>query len=257
MNHSSEGSWGANSPLKIFRKRGAKDPFAGRPPPKSVSIAVIARNEEANIERVLKNAAPYCDELIVIDGRSTDRTAELAKECGAIVYQDEGVGKGKAIREAIRRVKSDIIVFMDADWSHDPHDVPKLVGPILDNKADHVVASRMLGGSDELYGTFQLFLRLVGNAIITLGINYRFGVTITDSQNGFRAIRTDLARELNLKEIITTIEQELTIKTLRAGARIAEIQSHEYARYHGDSCIKLRKVWLRYIYSWLKCLILP
>lgn len=257
MNNSLENVWNRNPPLKVFRRKGAKNPFLGKPTPESLTIAVIALNEEANIEEVLKCAKPFCDELIVIDGHSVDRTVELAKKNGANVYQDEGVGKGGGLREAIRRAKSDIIVFMDADCSHDPSEVRRLTEPILSGKADHVIASRMLGGSDELHGTFQLFLRLVGSAIITLGINYRFGVTITESQNGFRAIRTDLARQLDLRENITTIEQELTIKSFWFGASLAEVPSHEYARLHGDSCIKLKKVWFRYVYSWIKYLLFP
>jgi len=112
----------------------------------------------------------------------------------------------------------------------------------------------MFGGSDEAHGDIYKFLRTVASDIITLGINYRFNVRLTDSQNGFRAIRTKVARQLNLKEDITTIEQEMIIKTLRAGYRMAEVPSHEYARKYGQSVIKLRKVAFRYFYSWLKYL---
>jgi dolichol-phosphate mannosyltransferase len=87
-----------------------------------------------------------------------------------------------------------------------------------------------------------------------LGINYRFGVRLTDSQNGFRAIRRDAALSLGLQENITTIEQEMIIKTLKKGYRITEVPAHEYARKYGDSNIKLGKVWFRYVYSWLKYL---
>ena len=99
------------------------------------------------------------------------------------------------------------------------------------------------------------FIRMVGSDIITLGINYRFGVRLTDTQNGFRAIRTTAARRLNLVEDTSTIEQEMGIKTLHAGYRVSEIPSHEYERSYGDSCIKLRKVWFRYVYTWLKYLL--
>jgi hypothetical protein len=75
---------------------------------------------------------------------------------------------------------------------------------------------------------------------------------LTDSQNGFRAIKTKVARDLGLKENITTIEQEITIKCLKKGYRIGEIPSHEFERKHGQSVIKLRKVWFRYIWSVIK-----
>jgi len=111
-----------------------------------------------------------------------------------------------------------------------------------------------LGGSDEAHGDLYKFIRMWGSDIITLGINYRFNVRLTDSQNGFRAIRRDVARALNLKENITTIEQEMVIKTLKKGYRMAEVPAHEYARKYGTSSIKLRKVMFRYVYSWLKYL---
>ena len=90
---------------------------------------------------------------------------------------------------------------------------------------------------------------MIGSDIILIAINTRFKVFLTDSQNGFRAIRTDVARQLGLKENITTIEQEMTIKCLKKGFRIGEVAAHEYARRSGQSSIKLRKVWFRYIWS--------
>lgn len=93
---------------------------------------------------------------------------------------------------------------------------------------------------------------MIGSDIILIAINYRFKVRLTDSQNGFRAIRTCVARALDLKENITTIEQEMTIKCLKKGYRVCEVPSHEYARRHGESIIKLRKVWFRYIWNLLK-----
>ena len=144
---------------------------------------------------------------------------------------------------------------MDADQSHDRDDIPKLVQPILDGEADHVGGSRMRGGSDELHGTPGELVRLWGSTLITLGINLRYGSLITDSQNGFRAIRADVARALDLREDITTIEQEMIVKTLRGGYRLTEVPTHEYRRKHGSSTFQVRKVAPRYVYTWLKLLI--
>ena len=151
-------------------------------------------------------------------------------------------------------MRGDIIVFIDADGSHDPDDIPELIKPIIEGRVDHMTASRMRGGSDELHGDFSKFFRMMGSDIITLGINYRFNVRLTDCQNGFRAIKTEVARKLDLKENITTIEQEMIIKTLKKGYSMGEIPSHEYERKYGESCISLQKVWFRYVYSWLKYL---
>jgi dolichol-phosphate mannosyltransferase len=80
-------------------------------------------------------------------------------------------------------------------------------------------------------------------------------VRLTDSQNGFRAVLTTTARDLGLREDITTIEQEMIIKTLKKGYRIVEVPTHEYKRLHGDSRINVNKVAFRYVYSWLKYLL--
>jgi len=221
-----------------------------------ISVVIPTKNEEGTIGEIIEKCRPYADELLVVDGHSKDRTREIAEKMGVRVILDNGKGKGDGLRTAIKHVAGDIIVFIDADFSHDPQDIPRLIEPILKGEAHHVTGSRMLGGSDELHGDFEKFLKMVGSDIITLGINYRFNVRLTDSQNGFRALLTKVARELPLKENITTIEQEMIIKTLRRGYKITEVHTHEYARKSGKSVIKLNRVWLRYVYSWLKYLIM-
>ena len=154
-----------------------------------ISVIVPCRNEARNIRPVLEWAAPYADELLVVDGHSDDGTRAIAAELGATVMLDHGKGKGDALRLGIAQASGDILVFIDADGSHDPRDIPTLVQPIVDDVADHVSGSRMLGGSDELHATINQFVRLFGSQVITLSINYSQGVRLTDSQNGFRAIR--------------------------------------------------------------------
>ena len=215
------------------------------------TVVIPAKNEERSISKIITKCRKYADELLVVDGYSTDGTVRVARKLGARVVQDHGLGKGDGLRVGIREAKGDILVFIDADGSHDPNDIPKLITPIKQNKADMVVGSRGMGGSDELHGDVEKLLRMIGSDIILIGINKKFKVNLTDSQNGYRAIRTDAARALNLKENITTIEQEMTIKCLKKGFRISEVPTHEYAREHGASVIKLRKVWFRYVWSFL------
>lgn len=226
---------------------------------KSVSIVIPTKNEEKNvadlIRRIKKHSFGFLKEIIVVDGHSQDRTREIAARSGVKVILDNGRGKGAAIRKAIKFIKGRIAVFIDADGSHHPRDIKKLIKPILKNQADHVSGSRMLGGSDELHGDLNKFLRMMGSDIITLGINYRFGVRLTDTQNGFRAIKTDVIKKLGLRENITTIEQEMIMKTLRYDYRIVEVPTHEYRRKYGSSTIKLRNVAWRYVYSWFKYLL--
>lgn len=220
----------------------------------TITAVICAWNEEADLPFVLEHTAPYVDEMLVVDGHSKDRSREIALAHGARVVLDNRRGKGDAIRVGITEARSDVIVFLDADCSHNPHDIPALVDPILLGHADHVTGSRVLGGSEELHGDFGKFVRRFGSDIITMGINLRYGVGLTDSQNGFRAIRTDLARQLDLQENITTIEQEMIIKSLAQGARMAEVPTREFARRSGVSTIDVGKVSRRYVLSWLKYL---
>jgi dolichol-phosphate mannosyltransferase len=217
-----------------------------------VSLAIPARNEERCIAEVIEKSIPYVDEILVVDGHSVDRTVEIAESYGCRVVKDNKRGKGEAIRVGANSVSHPIVVFMDADGSHDPADIPSLVEPILAGKADLVIGSRATGGSDELHGDIDKLFRMVGADIILIGVNMRWKQNLTESQNGFRAIRTDVIRSLNLTENITTIEQEMMMKALKKGFIVTEVPSHEYSRKFGDSSIKLHKVWFRYIYSFIK-----
>lgn len=212
-----------------------------------VTIIVPAKNEAATIAGVVTCCRQFAHEVIVVDGHSVDDTAALAAAAGARVILDGGRGKGDAIRVGITEVGTDITVMIDADGSHDPSDVVHLIAPIRAGQSDHVGASRLLGGSSELHGGFDEFFRLAGSAFITASVNWRFGVRLSDSQNGFRAVRTSVLRQLALRENSTTIEQEIVIKTLAAGFRMAEVPSHEYPRLFGESHIRLSRVWPAYV----------
>jgi dolichol-phosphate mannosyltransferase len=219
-----------------------------------VSVVIPAKQEAQSIEAVIDRSRRYASDIVVVAGHSTDGTAEVAARCGASVIADAGRGKGGAIRQAIPLIRTPVTVFLDADGSHDPEDIPLLVQPILAGEADHVVASRLRGGSSELHGGFDEFLRLAGSSFITACINWRFKCRLSDSQNGFRAVRTDVLRQLELRENTTTIEQEMTIKTLRRGWRMAEVPSHEHPRSHGVSHIRVWHDAPRYGYSLVRYL---
>jgi glycosyltransferase involved in cell wall biosynthesis len=219
-----------------------------------VSVVIAAKQEAPTIADVVNRTRRYAGAVFVVDGHSTDGTPELAARCGASVLADGGRGKGEAIRRAIPHIRTPVTVFLDADGSHDPEDIPLLVEPILSDQADHVTASRLRGGSSELHGGFDEFFRLTGSSFITACINWRFNCRLSDSQNGFRAIRTAVLRQLDLRENMTTIEQEMIIKTLRRGLRIAEVPSHEHPRAHGCSHIRVWRSAPRYGFSLVKYL---
>lgn len=204
-----------------------------------VSAVIAAKQEAPSLGGVIDRARPYVGDLIVVAGRSTDGTPEIAARCGARVIADGGRGKGEALRRAIPEIRTPITVFLDADGSHDPEDIPLLVEPITSGRADHVTASRLRGGSSELHGGFDEFCRLAGSSFITACINRRFGVRLSDSQNGFRAIRTSVLKALPLRSNKTTIEQEMIMLTLRLGYRMDEVPAHEYSRRAGQSHIQV------------------
>ena len=217
-----------------------------------VTVVIPAKDEEGLIGEIVDQVKPYADEVLVVDGHSRDRTAEIATAHGARVIQDNGQGKGEALRLALARAEGEIVVFIDADGSHDPHDIPKLVAPIRAGESDLVIGSRGKGGSDELHGTLEQFIRYVGSQIIMLAINYRWNVRLTDSQNGFRAIRRDVGARLGLTSNLTTIEQEMLMKALKQGYRVSEIASHEYERRWGTSKVVVWKLWFAYVWSFLR-----
>ena len=220
----------------------------------AVTAVIAAKQEGPSVGEVVTRTSPFAEQVFVMVGESTDGTFERAAESGATALHDGRRGKGEAIRRAIPLIQTPVAVFLDADGSHDPEDIPLLVEPILSGEADHVTASRLRGGSSELHGGFDEFFRLAGSSFITACINWRFGCRLSDSQNGFRAVRTSVLRQLNLRENTTTIEQEMTIKTLRQGWRMAEVPSHEHRRTHGASHIRVWRDAPRYGFSLLRYL---
>ncbi len=220
-----------------------------------VTVVVPTRDEEGLIGDIVEEVKPFGDEVLVVDGHSRDRTREIAAAHGARVILDGGLGKGEALRLALREAACEIVCFIDADGSHDPKDIPAMVAPIQAGQADMVIGSRGRGGSDELHGTLEQFIRYIGSQIIMLAINYRWNVRLTDSQNGFRAIRKDVGLQLGLTSNLTTIEQEMLMKALKKGFKVSEIPSHEYERRWGTSKVVVWKLWFAYVWSFLRNLI--
>ncbi len=218
----------------------------------TVTIVVPAKNEAATLAQVLTELFERYDDILLVDGHSSDGTPEIARRLGARVITDNGRGKGDAIRCAIDHLTSDVAVFFDADGSHAVEDIERVLAPIRAGEADLVIASRMRGGSDELHSSPAEAVRLIGSTVITQFFNLRFSVTLTDYQNGFRAIRTHVLRRLGLRENITTIEQEMAARALKLGYRVAEVPSHEYVRRGGVSKINVLRVWHRYLWQMIR-----
>ena len=210
------------------------------------SVVIASKGEAKNLPIILPKVLEYCDDVIVvIDRMDYDNSSLICKRFPVTILRQIKSGKGDALRLGVSSSARSIIVFMDADGSHNPREIPKIVRPIDEYGIDLVVGSRMLGGSAELFSEFSHIVRLVGSLFITMALNRKFRVNITDSQNGFRAIKRMVFEELHLKEMHTTIEQEMTSKLLAANRyQMIEIGTHEFARNRGVSKIKV------FIHGW-------
>ena len=217
-----------------------------------IGAVICTLNEEETIGDIVKNAKKFVDEVCIVDGHSKDKTVDRAKKTGACVIFEEERGKGGAIRTAARRKNYDIFVFLDADGSHDPDDIPKLIQPIKKDWADHVIGSRLRGGSDELHGSFTELLKLFGASFATLCINIRFKQDLSDSQNGFRAIRGKVLKALNLTENSVAIEQEILVKTIKNGYKTIEVPAHEYERKAGKAKVNAYRQIPRHLHTLIK-----
>jgi len=218
-----------------------------------LTIVIPAYNEEKTISEIISRAKVFSGNIIVALARkSNDNTEKIAQSYGVKIITDHGKGKGEGIRSAIKHIDNGMIVFVDSDGSHIPEDIPKLVNPIKENRADMVIGSRFLGGSEELHGDFNKFLRMFFSRCIAQIINWRFKTEIMDTQNGFRAIRAETIKELKLNSKHTEIETEMGMKCLKKGKRILEVPSRELKRRYGNSNIILTKHGWRYAWTVLK-----
>ncbi len=212
-------------------------------------VVISAYNEEKTIKDVINGVRPFCDSIVVVSAKkAADNTRDIAKSLGAKVLVDHGKGKGEGMRLAINSINEGILVFIDADGSHITKDIPNLVKPIKEGKADMVIGSRMLGGSMELHGTFNKLLRFILSMMIAQIINWRFHTSIADTQNGLRALRAETAKKLGLKANKFDIETEMCMKCFKKGYKILEVPSMELERKYGKSGISLWKSGWAYIW---------
>jgi glycosyltransferase involved in cell wall biosynthesis len=201
----------------------------------SISVIICAKNEADGISEVIEAVKPFADEILVIDGHSSDGTAQRASAAGARVLQDHGRGKGDAYKVGIGSAAGDVLVFIDADGSCEPADIPRLVRPIAENKADLVVGSRHRGGSDEWQGDLNTYVRHMGSGFLSIVINARWKSNLTDVLYGYRAVRREAALKVPLRADDFDVEQHMIVQFLKHGYRVTEVGSHEYLRKWGRS----------------------
>lgn len=216
-----------------------------------VSIIVLCKNEGEGIEKILKSVKRYAGEIIVVDGHSNDGTKEISKKLGAKFYLDNKRGRGDALKISLKKAKGEILVFFDADGSHEERDIPKLLKPILRNDADLVVASRRTGGSFDLNINLTGIVRSAGCDFLVALVNQRYGTNLTDILYSFRAIKRSKALKLGLKADDFRIEQEMVVKALKNNLSVLGVPSREKARGWGES--KLRTIaGVKFFFSLIK-----
>jgi glycosyltransferase involved in cell wall biosynthesis len=209
----------------------------GRVTVPTVAIVMSALDESESIAEVLGDLPEEVSGLavvpVVVDDGSTDATADIAGQAGAVVVrhpmnlgQGEGLRSGFATAEALG---ADVVVTMDADGQHDPAELSALVGPVVSDEADYVQGSRFLGRYDDAGS-----VRDVGIRFFTGLINLLARTRITDCTNGYRAIRVRELTRLDLVEDRFSAS-EILIETAAAGLRMREVPVHIRSRHAGTS----------------------
>jgi len=204
--------------------------------PLRVSVVIPTLTEALNLPFVLPRLPEWIDELIIVDGHSTDDTVAVAQELWPgvqVVYQD-GRGKGNALACGLAACSGDVAVLLDADGSTDPSEIPRFVEAIA-NGAQLAKGSRFLdgAGSDDL-----TLLRRAGNSVLTWLVNRLFGTPYTDLCYGFNAIRLDCVDVLALDVQGFEIETLIGIRAAKAGLTVVEVPSWERSRIHGGSNLR-------------------
>ena len=199
----------------------------------SVTVIIPALNEAGNIGKLVQEVQAIAAlEVIVVDNNSTDSTAEEARAAGAKVVIASQRGYGYACAAGVSAAQNtDVLVFMDGDYSFSPADLPLLLSPIFDDKADMVLGSRALGLMES--GAMPPHQRF-GNWLVSRLMNALYGLSITDL-GPYRAIRRQLLNELNMQEMTYGWPTEMIVKSARRGARIVEVPVSYHTRRFGRS----------------------
>ena len=201
-----------------------------------VSVVVPTLNEERNLPQLFASIPDIVDEVILVDGYSTDRTVALAKELRpdiVVVYQTRK-GKGNALCQGFEAANGDIIVMLDADGSTNPSEIPSYVGTLLAG-ADFAKGSRFMQGG----GTSDMeFHRYMGNQFFVWAVRFLFGGSYTDLCYGYNAFWAWTLPLLNLDGDGFEIETMMNVRAIQAGLRVAEVPSFENRRFMGLSNLR-------------------
>lgn len=223
-------------------------PLPSRPDPSLpwdrviLSVVIPVYNEVRTVAALLRRVAEVAlrKQVIVVDDGSTDGTRELLRGLegeglvDVLVFHEKNRGKGAAVVTGFRHATGHVTVVQDADLEYDPYELPLLMQPILEGKADAVYGSRFLGGPHRVL----FFWHYVGNTFLTLLSNMFTDLNLTDMETCYKMVRTDLLQGLPLFAKRFGIEPELTARLAQAKARIYELP----ISYHGRSYAEGKKI---------------
>ncbi len=193
-----------------------------------LSVVVPVFNERNTVVEILRRMRavelpPGIDlEILIVDDGSTDGTREVLSQLGdstvRVVLQPANAGKGAAVREGFAHVTGDLVLVQDADLEYDPEDWPKLINPVLRNKALVVYGSRFTGERRNM-----LFLHWMGNRFLSLMTNMLYNTTLSDMETCYKLVDRRVLDRMTLRSNRFEIEPEITAKILKMGVRIYEV----------------------------------
>lgn len=192
-----------------------------------ISVVIPALNEAETISQVIQEIEQYTPypgstEILVVDGGSGDGTQDFVVNNGAKLIVEPRPGYGRAIRTGLEQARGKIVVIVDADATYETSDLPKLVEPLLQGKADISLAARI--GGKILPGSMPHF-NYVGNKLFTWLYNKLYKQRVSDTQTGFRALTRKALQAIKLIEDDMAISTEILTQAARHGLRIFEIPS--------------------------------
>ena len=221
-----------------------------------LSVVMPCYNEARTIQKMIDavKASPVADkEIIIVDDCSTDGTRELLKreiepQVAKVLYHEVNRGKGAALRTGFAAATGDIVIIQDADLEYDPQEYPRMIGPILDDKADVVFGSRFMGG---LPHRVVYFWHMVGNRFLTLLSNMLTNLNLTDMETCYKMFRREVIQSIRIEEDRFGFEPEITAKVARRKLKIYEVPISYYGRDYSEG----KKIGWKDGFSALRCIV--
>jgi glycosyltransferase involved in cell wall biosynthesis len=204
-----------------------------------LSIIIPCYNEKQTIAQIISHVkeSPVDEkEIILVDDGSDDGSTDLIKgrleqEVDKVIYHPRNMGKGGAIRSALEHVTGDIVIIQDADLEYDPKEFPRLVGPIMEGKADVVFGSRFVGQGPH---RVHMFWHYLGNKLLTILSNMFTNLNLTDMETCYKAFRTEILKRITIEQKGFGVEPEITAKVARQKCRFYEVGISYYGRSYSE-----------------------